>query len=72
MFTHRGIAVDTWARIEDNCSIRYEVVGDEAQFEFGSNATSLNIVATAGGLASLAEASQAALRTMEQEPDSRA
>jgi hypothetical protein len=44
MFTHRGIAVDSFARIESDCSMTCTVVGDEAQFEFGDTTHCLNLI----------------------------
>ncbi|MDQ3577699.1 MAG: hypothetical protein M3443_08895 [Actinomycetota bacterium] len=46
MFTHRGIAVDSFARIGSGCPITCEVVGNEVQFEFGDPAHCLNLVIT--------------------------
>jgi hypothetical protein len=64
MFTHQGIAIDAWAKIEGECPISYEVVGDEVQFELGGSASALNLVATENGLAALVDASQRALATL--------
>lgn len=50
MFTHHGIGLDSFARIEGDCSVRYEVVGNEAQFEFGSMDCTLDLVHTEDGL----------------------
>ena len=44
MFTHQGIAVDAWARIESNCRMEHKVVGDEMEIEFGARAGALNLV----------------------------
>jgi len=66
MFTHHGIAVDAWARIEGDCVVKCDVVGDEAQFEIGHRTASLNLVATRAGLKSLMAASADALAAMDR------
>jgi hypothetical protein len=66
MFTHQGIAIDAWAKIEGECPISYEVVGDEVQFELGGSAASLNLVATEKGLTTLVSASLRALSTLRE------
>ena len=69
MFTHQGIAVDACARIEGDCVVRCEVVGDEAQFEIGHRTASLNLVTTRAGLTSLMAASTEALAAMDRAAD---
>jgi len=60
MFTHQGIALDSWAKIEGECVIKYEVVGDEAQFRLGPTQSVLNLVFSERGLENLmAKASRA-------------
>jgi hypothetical protein len=66
MFTHQGIAIDAWAKIEGECPISYEVVGDEVQFELGGSSASLNLVASEKGLTTLVSASLEALSTLRQ------
>jgi hypothetical protein len=66
MFTYQGIAIDAWAKIEGECPISYEVVGEEVQFEIGSSAASLNLVATEKGLATFVSASLQALSTLRE------
>jgi len=66
MFTHQGIAIDAWARIEGECPISYEVVGDEVQFELGGSAAALNLVATEKGLTTFVSASLQALSTLRE------
>ncbi|WP_158880965.1 hypothetical protein [Amycolatopsis anabasis] len=61
MFTYNGIAVDAWARIEGRCPISCEVIGNEAQFEIGTNVASLNLVITEDGLEKLLAAAAKAL-----------
>jgi hypothetical protein len=64
MFTHQGIAVDSWARVEDGCRLRCEVVGDEAQFEFGERVASLSLIFSERGLEKMIGAATQALDTL--------
>lgn len=66
MFTHQGIAVDSWARVEDGCRVRCEVVGDEAQFEFGERIASLSVVFSERGLEKMIAAGTRALDTLRE------
>ncbi|NUT50526.1 MAG: hypothetical protein HOV94_24940 [Saccharothrix sp.] len=62
MFTNGGISVDSWVRVEEQCEIASEVVGDEAQFTFsGRRGGELSLVVTEGGLEKLVEHFQGAL-----------
>ncbi|MGQ0839144.1 hypothetical protein [Actinokineospora sp.] len=54
MFTHRGIGIDSFAKIESDCPMTCEVVGNEAQFEFGHATHCLNLVITEQALHHLA------------------
>jgi hypothetical protein len=68
MFTTNGVCVDSWARIEGQCLITYDVAGDEAQFRFGGTRSSgINLVVTEEGLANLVHVSTEALRKMRAE-----
>jgi hypothetical protein len=65
VYTNGGIAVDSWVRIEEGCSIQADVVGDEAQFTLsGSRAGELSMVVTEGGLEKLVEHFQRALEDL--------
>ncbi|MFE2750882.1 hypothetical protein ACFXGA_02640 [Actinosynnema sp. NPDC059335] len=56
MFTNGGIAVDSWVRVEEQCSIESEVVGDEVQFTFsGRRGGELSMVVTEAGLEKVVE-----------------
>jgi hypothetical protein len=62
VFTNGGIAVDSWVRVEEQCSIESEVVGDEAQFTFsGRRGGELSMVVTEAGLEKVVEHFQRAL-----------
>lgn len=68
MFTATGIKVDSWVKIEGNCEIVCEVVGEEAQFRFGGERSpGLDMVVTEQGLENLVQASTDALRRMRAE-----
>jgi hypothetical protein len=53
MSIHQGIAVDALAKVEGQCAMECELVGDEAQFELGSGANSTHLVFTENGLTNL-------------------
>ncbi|MGW4114275.1 hypothetical protein ACWEFJ_25665 [Actinosynnema sp. NPDC004786] len=56
MFTNGGIAVDSWVRVEEQCSIESEVVGDEVQVTFsGRRGGELSMVVTEAGLEKVVE-----------------
>lgn len=62
MFTNGGIAVDSWVRVEEQCSIESEVVGDEVQFTFsGRRGGELSMIVTEAGLEKVVEHFQRAL-----------
>lgn len=69
MFAHQGICVDSWVKVEDNCNIRCEIVGDEAQFRLGGSSGGLEIIFTEGGLATLVTVGAAVLERMRVEAD---
>ncbi len=51
---NHGISVDSWALIEDDCRIKVDIAGDQAQFRFGGSRTSgIDLVFTEQGLANL-------------------
>lgn len=65
-----GIHVDSWVRIEGQCDITCEIIGDEAQFQFGGTFSSgLNMIVTEEALRKLVHASRDALRRMNVELD---
>lgn len=49
VFTSQGIATDSWVLISGDCELSCEVVGDQAQFEFGHGTSSLHLNASEGG-----------------------
>ncbi|ONI90528.1 hypothetical protein ALI22I_12440 [Saccharothrix sp. ALI-22-I] len=62
VYTNGGIAVDSWVRIEEGCSVESDVVGDEAQFTFsGRRGGELSMVVTEAGLEKVVEHFQRAL-----------
>ncbi|MGH3932351.1 MAG: hypothetical protein ACRDTF_20525 [Pseudonocardiaceae bacterium] len=69
MFTHSGIAVEAWVKIEGNCPIKWEVVDDQAQFVIGPNSATLSLIASEEGLKKLVTTASEALRAMRVEPD---
>ena len=68
MFVSGGIAIDAWVRIQRGCPIEWHVVADEAQFDIGSSATTLTLVASEEGLAALVTTASDALRAMRARP----
>lgn len=65
-----GIYVDSWAKVEGDCEIECEVVGDETQFRFGGRRTGLDLIFTEEGLENMAEKCTEALRQLRaQEPE---
>lgn len=70
MFTVRGIYVDSWVKVEDNCNITCDVAGEEAEFRFGGAcSTGLLMIVTEGSLEKLVHASTDALRRVRAESD---
>lgn len=68
MYTTNGVCVDSWARIEGQCLITYDVAGDEAQFRFGGTRSSgIDLIITEEGLENLVQASTEALRKIRAE-----
>jgi hypothetical protein len=62
MFTNGGIAVDSWVRVEEQCSIESEVAGEEAHFTFsGRRGGELSMILTEAGLEKVVEHFQRAL-----------
>jgi len=53
MFTTQGISLDTWAGLTAECVMSAEVVGDQAQLQFGHGSGSLSLVTDEPGLAKL-------------------
>lgn len=64
MFTHGGIAVEAWVKIEGNCPIKWEVVHDQAQFMIGPTSATLSLMASEKGLEKLVTTASEALRAM--------
>ena len=63
MTTMQGIALDTWADINGDCSITYcEVNRSNVQIVCGHSAGSLHLVMSESGLAALINVAQEALR----------
>nr|WP_042182679.1 hypothetical protein [Kibdelosporangium sp. MJ126-NF4]CEL15143.1 hypothetical protein [Kibdelosporangium sp. MJ126-NF4]CTQ93261.1 hypothetical protein [Kibdelosporangium sp. MJ126-NF4] len=64
---HNGISVDSWALVEDDCTIKVDIAGDQAQFRFGGRNSGLDIVFTEQGLANLVEQSTEALKQLREQ-----
>jgi hypothetical protein len=69
MFTHRGIAVDSWVMMEDECAVSCDMIGDQAQFTFGHGSGSLHVVATEEALAKLVRVATESLDRLRAIPD---
>lgn len=66
MTTFQGIALDTWADINGDCSITYgEVSRSNVQIVLGHSAGSLHLVISESGLAALIGVAQDALREVQ-------
>ena len=68
MFTNQGIAVNAWVTVDGDCSLSCDVIGDQAQFEFGTSTGSLNLIASETGLARLATVANDALTRLRDMP----
>jgi hypothetical protein len=68
MLTHRGIAVDSWVVVDDDCDVQCEVNGDEAQFAFGHRTGSLNLVVSEALLGKLAHMATEAFTRLQEIP----
>lgn len=66
MFSSRGIAVDSWARIEGDCPITCTVVGSEAEFEFGDFTHALHLVIEDEALRKLSDVIAEAVSQLSQ------
>jgi hypothetical protein len=62
--TFRGIAMDAWVDVDEDCPIHGEVVSQQAQIELGHGAGSLHVVLTEEGLANLVQVLIATLTDM--------
>lgn len=63
-----GICVDSWVRVEGQCGITCDIVGDEAQFRFGgARSTGLHMIVTEECLRKLIRTSMDALHRMRAE-----
>jgi hypothetical protein len=72
MFTHEGIAVNTWVSLDSSCSVEPEVAGDELQVEFGTGSGSLRLVITeemVDRLAIVFTDAQARFQELDEEAD---
>jgi hypothetical protein len=69
MFTSQGIGVDAWVTLDGTCSFSCDVVGEQAQFEFGSSAGSLNLLASECALEQLARVATEALQRLRAIPE---
>lgn len=69
MFTHRGISVDSWVLMEDDCPLSCDMIGDQAQFTFGHASGSLHLVATEEALEKLVRVASEALDRLRAIPE---
>ena len=71
MFTTSGISVDSCARVEADCDVTCDVVGEEVQFRFGSQrSTGLTVVFTQRSLEQVVTKSTDALRVLRDQNSS--
>ncbi|HEX3784336.1 MAG TPA: hypothetical protein VHX38_32155 [Pseudonocardiaceae bacterium] len=56
-----GIAMDTWVAVEDDCRLECEVVGEHAQFTFGSSGEVLMLAVGEDSLARFVSMAEEAL-----------
>ncbi len=67
MMNTMGIALDTWADIDGDCSMSYcEVTRSDAQIVVGHGSGSLHLVMTEGGLVRLADVVSKALKEVQE------
>lgn len=64
MFTNQGIALDTYVQIDGSCTLSCEVIGDEAQFEFGHRTGALSLITNEDSLTKLANVATEALHRL--------
>ena len=69
MFTSQGIATDSWVLINGDCALSCEVIGDQAQFEFGHGTSSLHLNASEEGLVKLVQVATEALNRLLAIPE---
>jgi hypothetical protein len=61
----QGIAVSASVLMDGDCALSCDVIGDQAQFEFGTGTGSLSLIASEDGLERLAKVAS------DASPDSR-
>ncbi|HWE88985.1 MAG TPA: hypothetical protein VG317_05920 [Pseudonocardiaceae bacterium] len=69
MFTDRGISVDASVLVEGHCSVSCEVLGDQAEFTFGSDRGALSLLANEAALAKIARISTEAITRLQAIPE---
>lgn len=69
VFTSQGIATDSWVLINGDCVLSCEVIGDQAQFEFGHGTSALHLNTSEEGLVKLVQVATEALHRLLAIPE---
>lgn len=69
MFNNRGVSVDASVLIEGHCTVSCAVVGDQAEFTFGSGQGALSLLAQEEALAKIAQVSTEAITRLRAIPE---
>jgi hypothetical protein len=69
VFTNQGIAVDSWVSVDGQCWLSCDVIGDQAQFDFGHSTGSLHLNVSEAALARLVQVATEALTRFQAIPD---
>jgi hypothetical protein len=69
MHTHDAIVLDSWVRVEGDCPLRCEVIGNDANFEFGTKISALHLTASEPALIKLVAVATEALNRLQAIPN---
>lgn len=69
MYMHEAIVLDSWVRVEEDCPLSCEVLGNDANFEFGTKTSSLHLTASEPALIKLVAVATEALTRLQAIPD---
>ncbi|HEX3783200.1 MAG TPA: hypothetical protein VHX38_26330 [Pseudonocardiaceae bacterium] len=68
MYTHQAIVLDSWVRVEEDCPLTCEVIGSDANFEFGTMSGGLHLTVTEDALVTLVAVATEALTRLQAIP----
>jgi hypothetical protein len=69
LYVHQPIILDSWVRVEGDCPLSCEVIGNDANFEFGTKASALHLTASEPALIKLVAVATEALTRLQAIPN---